>query len=106
MNKPREHVRRDSKVGISKYTKNFITIPPLRGREKCDILTKQKLFKGVIIPVVFQNLAFLAARKSPRIKDRKWVKISNMNSFAIFDPRGFYALECQLLNHDRYNLSF
>jgi len=45
------------------------------------------------IPVVFQNLAFLAARKSPRIKDRKWVNISNMNPFAIFDPRGFGALE-------------
>jgi len=42
---------------------------------------------------VFQNLAFLAARKSPRIKDRKWVNISNMNPFAIFDPRGFGALE-------------
>jgi len=45
------------------------------------------------IPVVVQNLAFLAARKSPRIKDRKWVNISNMNPFAIFDPRGFGALE-------------
>jgi len=46
-----------------------------------------------IIPVVIQNLAFLAARKSPRIKDRKWVNICNMNPFAIFDPRGFGALE-------------
>ena len=43
-----------------------------------------------VIPNVIQNLTFLAARKSPEIEDRKLVSI---NQFAIFDPRGFGALE-------------
>jgi len=65
---------------------------PLWPKLKLEASFFSSSMDGGSIPVVFQNLAFLAARKSPRIKDRKWVNISNMNPFAIFDPRGFGAL--------------
>ena len=46
-----------------------------------------------LIPNVIQKLAFLAARKSPRIEHYKLVSIINTNQLAMFDPRGFGALE-------------
>jgi len=56
---------------------------------------------------VFQNLAFPAARKSPRIKDRKRPNIKSIwGRLRSLIPGVLARSKCQLLNHDRYKINF
>jgi len=60
----------------------------------------------LLIPNVVQNLAFPAAQKSPRIKDRKRPHIDLiLGRLRSLIPGVLARSKCQLLNHVRYSLA-
>ncbi len=61
-----------------------------------------RVMPNMNIPASSQNFSFGLAPKLSQLNDRESVNIRNMNRFAIVQPRGFGAVQMEILTRGWY----